>query len=141
VEVRLLSLFLYIRVRGGFSLSFSIFVCTSQVAGIGGPAKTPRPATSTAPTPSSSALSRPSRHGFTQARLCRARRPPPLHGGGSRAFSALLPSVTCTRASLCDGRVMHHAPELSLVMGTASFGTLRQRLQGAGLDLGPTTRR
>jgi hypothetical protein len=31
------SLSLYIRVRGGFSLSFSIFMCTSQAAGIGGP--------------------------------------------------------------------------------------------------------
>jgi hypothetical protein len=114
--------------RSGFSLS--IFVCTSQAVGIGGLAKTQRPATSAAPSPSSFVLSRPLRHGFTQARLCLARRPPPLHGGGSRAFSALLPSMTFTRASLYDGRATHRALELPSATATTSFGMLRRWLQG-----------
>jgi hypothetical protein len=90
VEVRLLSLSQYSCARWLLYLSFSIFVCTLQAAGIGGPAKT------------------------------------------LRAFSALLPSATCTQASLFDGRATHGAPELPSVTGTASFNVLRRWLQGAG---------
>jgi hypothetical protein len=69
--------------------------------------------------------------------LCLARRPPPLPSGGSRAFSALLPSATCTQASLCDNQATHRAPELPSVTGMTSFGVLRQRLQGAWPRFGP----